>query len=508
MIGFFKNLFGSSYASLNHQLIDSYPIGMLIYDVADEKVVFVNDRLKALTTSSFSSLNQLVYPDDSFLLSDAIHEIVKLRDGNSHTFRCRLGNAGTYYKISGSVYARKKDGHVKQILLAAEDLTEVINCERSLNTIQSLFKEAERLLQFGTWTWDLKQKRIDTTRGVSKILDFGDDEISFVTPEFFMTFVGIQDQDNLRIACSKAIAERSQFEIEFSITTRSGHQKYLFTKGQVNTNEEGHPINLIGITRDITSMKILERERERSIRELNRTNNDLEEFAYVASHDLQEPLRKIATFTERIKTKYNTLLQEEGNQYISRIIASTESMRSLIDNLLEYSRTSRSTLVYKTANLNDIVAEALADLELKIEETKAFIRVAPLPEIDVIPAEIKQLFVNLLNNALKFRKSHIQPIITIWVESVSQEDKDKYPLIKNMMYHKIIIADNGIGFETQYAEKIFQFFQRLHGKSEYPGAGVGLAICKKIVENHDGFIYAESNGDGAEFKIILPQKQP
>jgi light-regulated signal transduction histidine kinase (bacteriophytochrome) len=323
-----------------------------------------------------------------------------------------------------------------------------------------------------------------------------------------MTFVGIQDQDNLRIACSKAIAERSQFEIEFSITTRSGHQKYLFTKGQVNTNEEGHPINLIGITRDITSMKILERERERSIRELNRTNNDLEEFAYVASHDLQEPLRKIATFTERIKTKYNTLLQEEGNQYISRIIASTESMRSLIDNLLEYSRTSRSTLVYKTANLNDIVAEALADLELKIEETKAFIRVAPLPEIDVIPAEIKQLFVNLLNNALKFRKSHIQPIITIWVESVSQEDKDKYPLIKNMMYHKIIIADNGIGFETQYAEKIFQFFQRLHGKSEYPGAGVGLAICKKIVENHDGFIYAESNGDGAEFKIILPQKQP
>jgi signal transduction histidine kinase len=468
----------------------------------------VNDRLRSLVENPPTTLKHIVFPDDAFLLSDSIQEVMRLSDGKSHTFRCRLGREGTYYKITGSVYARKKDGSAKEVLLAAEDLTEVINCEKSLNSIQSLFKEAERLLQFGTWTWDLKQKRIDTTRGVSKILDFGEDEISFVTPEFFMTFVGLQDQDNLRMACSKAIAERSQFEIEFSITTRSGHQKYLFTKGQVNTDVEGRAVNLIGITRDITSMKMLERERERSIRELNRTNNDLEEFAYVASHDLQEPLRKIATFTERIKTKYNNILQEEGNQYISRIIASTESMRSLIDNLLEYSRTSRSTLVYKTSNLNEIVSEALADLELKIEETKAFIRVAPLPEIDVIPAEIKQLFVNLLNNALKFRKAHIQPIITIWVETVSQEDKDRFPLMKDMTYHKIIVADNGIGFETQYSEKIFQFFQRLHGKSEYPGAGVGLAICKKIVENHDGYIYAESHGDGAEFKIILSQKQP
>jgi light-regulated signal transduction histidine kinase (bacteriophytochrome) len=254
-------------------------------------------------------------------------------------------------------------------------------------------------------------------------------------------------------------------------------------------------------------VKAFEKERDRNIRELNRSNRDLEEFAYIASHDLQEPLRKISTFGERLKTQYSSTLDKDATIYLNRILASTENMRTLIDNLLEFSRMTRSSRAYVPCDLNIIMQEVASDQELKIEETHTAIDKTGLPVIDAVPSEMRQLFNNLISNSLKFRRKDVTPVIRISAMVMGDTEKMKYGFALDRRFYQIDLADNGIGFEQEYAEKIFQIFQRLHGKAEYPGAGIGLAICKKIVDNHEGNIYASSNGNGSTFSILLPQKQ-
>jgi light-regulated signal transduction histidine kinase (bacteriophytochrome) len=266
---------------------------------------------------------------------------------------------------------------------------------------------------------------------------------------------------------------------------------------------------------DVSDYKqmVLEKEKfqkilENKVKELDRSNKELEEFAYIASHDLQEPLRKITSFSERLKEKLPPDLAPDVQLYLNRMLAATSSMRTLIDNLLEFSRTSRSTEPFIKVDLNHTVAEVKADLELKIEETNAHIQSEKLPVIDAIPMQMKQLFTNLFTNAIKFRKINEPPEVLISCSLLSEEDKEMHHLRHNISYYEIVVTDKGIGFDQDYAQKIFQIFQRLHGKAEYPGSGIGLAICKKIVDNHLGQLFARGDlGKGASFHIILPESQ-
>lgn len=227
----------------------------------------------------------------------------------------------------------------------------------------------------------------------------------------------------------------------------------------------------------------------------NMDNKELEEFVYVASHDLQEPLRKITSFSERLKDKLPTDLDPDIQMYLSRILVATKNMRNLIENLLEFSRTSRFSEPFAEIDLNEILSQVKADLELKIEETNTVIHSDNLPVIEGIALQMRQLFTNLFTNAIKFKLPEKAPVITI----KSREANNMY---------EIIVKDEGIGFEQEYANRIFQIFQRLHGKAEYPGSGIGLAICKKIVDNHHGDIVAKSElGKGAEFIITIPKSQ-
>jgi light-regulated signal transduction histidine kinase (bacteriophytochrome) len=258
---------------------------------------------------------------------------------------------------------------------------------------------------------------------------------------------------------------------------------------------------------------VLEKEKfqkilENKVRELDRSNKELEEFAYIASHDLQEPLRKITSFSERLKEKLPSNLEPDVQLYLNRMLAATDNMRTLIDNLLEFSRTSRISEPFVKTDLNNIIAEVKADLELKIEETSTSISSEVLPVIDAIPMQMRQLFTNLFTNAIKFKGEGLTPKIDIRCSELNDEEKDANHLRHNQRYYKIVVKDYGIGFDQEFSMKIFQIFQRLHGKAEYPGSGIGLAICKKIVENHSGRIFAESEpGKGAEFITILPESQ-
>ncbi|MBO9570633.1 MAG: hypothetical protein J7497_00240 [Chitinophagaceae bacterium] len=283
----------------------------------------------------------------------------------------------------------------------------------------------------------------------------------------------------------------------------------------MNTALEEDYSGITGKEPDLSDYKKIVQEKERfqkilenKVMELDRSNKELEEFAYVASHDLQEPLRKITSFSERLKEKLPVDLDPDVQFYLSRMLIATDTMRRLIDSLLAFSRTSRNKEPFSQVDLNEIITQVRSDLELQIEETSTEITSDKLPVIDAIPIQMRQLFTNLFTNAIKFTLPEKPSVIKISSRLINEDEKAEYHMNNMGNVYEIIVKDEGIGFEQEYAMKIFQIFQRLNGKAEYPGSGIGLAICKKILDNHGGQIFARSEpGKGSEFFIIIPQFQ-
>lgn len=281
-------------------------------------------------------------------------------------------------------------------------------------------------------------------------------------------------------------------------------EKQLFKKNDVNNwyfitvvkLDDGFVITFY----DITEQKL-------QAEDLKRSNQDLEQFAYIASHDLQEPLRKIRAFGDRLETKYKDKLEDTGADYIDRMQHAAERMQNLIQDLLAFSRISRNGIVFQPVDLNVVARDVLEDMETSIEQTNARFTIGTLPLVQGDAVQLKRLFQNLISNAVKFHKHDIAPEIEI---SASRRSRDNIELNSETLlpgkeYYRISIKDNGIGFDEKYSEKIFNVFQRLHGISEYEGTGIGLAICRKIMNNHGGFIMAKSQENiGSEFIVILP----
>jgi light-regulated signal transduction histidine kinase (bacteriophytochrome) len=268
-------------------------------------------------------------------------------------------------------------------------------------------------------------------------------------------------------------------------------------------DDEGQIQMWVGTSTDIEDQKIFAGELERQVRErtneliiknreLNKMNAELESFAYISSHDLQEPLRKIQIFTSKIAEDELHILSEKTKHYFERIQASANRMQVLIEDLLAYSRLGATRSVFINTDLSEIVVDTIAELKEKINLKQAVVELGPLCSLMVIPYQMHQLMTNLITNSLKFSRPGIPPIIQIAAS------------VKDGFCH-IRFSDNGIGFEEQYQDKIFEVFQRLHNKPDYEGTGIGLSIVKKIIENHNGTIKATSRpGQGATFDIFIP----
>ena len=264
------------------------------------------------------------------------------------------------------------------------------------------------------------------------------------------------------------------------------HENHIF-------DSEGNVIGIRSALLDVT-------ERERALRDLARSNAELEQFAYVASHDLQEPLRKIMAFSDRLRSRFADAMGETGRDYMDRMCNAAARMQILINDLLMLSRVKRKGQPFTQVDLNKVLKNVQADLEVRIEQTHARVECEPLPTITADLLQMSQLFQNLIGNSLKFRKPELPPVVHVRGE-VLQEGEESHSC-------RITVEDNGIGFEEKYADRIFQVFQRLHGRNEYEGTGIGLAVCRQIAERHGGVITAESSlGAGARFIVTLPVEQ-
>jgi PAS domain S-box-containing protein len=295
----------------------------------------------------------------------------------------------------------------------------------------------------------------------------------------------------------EALESGEPWDREFKIKGTDGDWYTILSRGVPVRDTEGNILNWVGINLDITERRREQDQLREAKEELERSNKELEEFAYVASHDLQEPLRKITAFGERLADRCGEELDERARDYLDRMQDAASRMRGLINDLLTFSRVTTRAQPFSPVNLNEVVADVISDLEIRIQELDGEVQVGDLPTIDAEPTQMRQLFQNLIGNGLKFHRDQVPPVMKVEGELETGETGERVCRIQ--------VKDNGIGFEEKYLDRIFTIFQRLHARGEYAGTGVGLALCSKIVRRHGGSITAESEpGEGAIFIVTLP----
>jgi PAS domain S-box-containing protein len=312
-------------------------------------------------------------------------------------------------------------------------------------------------------------------------------------------FMAPEDREKTRTGLLQRIAdEQPLVPLEREYKRRDGSSVIMEIHQKRVRDAAGRPTGLRTFLLDITQRKRAETALAEQAAKLARSNSELEQFAYVASHDLQEPLRKIQAFGDRLKTKYESGLGPDGLDYLTRMQNAAARMQVLIQDLLSLSRVASNSKPFTMVDLNDVVRTVVSDLEMRIQDAGGRVEMGTLPVIFGDRGQMAQLFQNLIGNGLKFRKPGESPVVKI--DSQAQTLPGGW---------RITVQDNGIGFDEKYRDRIFQIFQRLHGRSEYEGTGIGLAICRKIVDRHSGAIEANSlPGTGAKFIITLPGTLP
>ncbi len=497
-------------------IVRNIPGILAIVNKIDLKIVFANKQFE----NTLGYLNEDIIKQN-LLITDLIsinqkerllHNLENIEDNKSgiefNIFKVKSKNnkKNNYFFYVSKLDNYGNENEISYIFILHPDNSTFTTPFISFDT-RELFIQQYKNEDFGTFECNIHEAFFVWTEGMFSIYEV-DKEYKELTIEFMLSFIHPTYKEIVSREIYNAIENRLELNIEYKIITKKNNVKLIKCILKSVINDIGIPVKLIGSIRDLTNHSLIEENLKNKVEELHSSNKELEDFAYIASHDLQEPLRKITTFSGRLSEKYKDVLQGEGLMYLNRMTASAENMRSLINNLLDFSRISKTMHVFEPVDLNIILKNVKMDLELLIDETKTVIENQNLPIIDAISSQMKQLFTNLLSNAIKFRKTDLVPCIKIEITNISDQEIINRGLSLGIKYFKIQITDNGIGFEPDSAVKIFQVFHRLHGKSEYPGSGVGLAICKKIIENHHGVIYAENiDTVGSKFQFILPETQ-
>jgi PAS domain S-box-containing protein len=419
---------------------------------------------------------------------------------------------GTYRWFLTRAYPVKdENGNVERWIGTSADITEQKNFTQALekkvaarteelSLKNAWFELAEKTAQFGTYRWNASTGTVIYSDNLYRLLDYEPQEFS---PSFekFLTFIHPEDLEHVINDAEYTVKTGETLDKPYRIITKTGVIKYVSTLG--NYTGEGPNRSFVGVIQDVTKTINDAEELRTKNMALENLNAELKSFAFIASHDLQEPLRKIQTFGKRIMQLET--FSDETQHYFDRIVATSERMQKLVVSLLDFSSTNTKGLNGMPCDINVIIEESKIDLNLIIKEQQATIAHEHLPEIKGNHMQLSQLFTNLIGNAIKYRRPDVHPHVKISTKLCHGTEIAYFAANKHQEYLVIQISDNGIGFDQQFKEKIFEPFQRLHAKHEFSGTGIGLAIVKKIVSNHNGFVTAEGQLNvGSTFTVYLP----
>lgn len=386
------------------------------------------------------------------------------------------------------------------------DIYELKKTNDELKFLNHSFNNAEKVAGFGHWKINLDTNVYTYSDNFFRLL--GVEPQSF-TPslENIIKYIHPDDLEYVMSKHNESLQNFNSTSLMYRFILPDGSVRYVLSVGSFTKNGKGQMVKT-GVNIDMTDQYKKTIELEEYNKELKTINEELESFNNIVSHDLQEPLHKIQMFISRIETKEMETISDQGKVYFAKIKTSAYKMQNLLIDLVNYSRTVKGDKVFEETDLNVLIPQVVDDLSSDIEEKNAEIVLGHLPSLQVIPFQIDQLFVNLITNSLKYSREDLAPKINIFSEKILENEVYNNELINDEEYYKIVVRDNGIGFKQEYADKIFVLFQRLETDSKYTGTGIGLAICKRIVDNHKGFIKVRSQpNEGAEFAVFLPKKR-
>lgn len=388
-----------------------------------------------------------------------------------------------------------------------KDYSRITRINNELIISNKIFEHSEQIADISHWYWDTKENKMTYSLNLYRLLGCTVNEFE-PTFENFLQFVHPSDRHLLIEGKKKALTEMSPYITQFRIIRKDGELRHFKSIGKLITDNYGNSYSIV-IHTDVSDQFKKDKILGERLSDLEKSNKQLSAFSHIASHDLQEPLRKVQTFISRIKQSDIAGIPDNTRDYLQGIKKETIRMQKFITDLLLYSRASKADKTFEVADLNDIFENSKRELSHRIEEKNVIINTASdLPSLNIIPFQIQQLFSNLLSNSIKYSKAEVRPVIDITTEVVSGKVISQHAGDPDERFHKITFMDNGIGFDQEYADKIFTLFYRLHSNKEYTGTGIGLAICKIIAENHKGYIEAFGfPGKGSVFNIYLPESR-
>ncbi|QJW91158.1 PAS domain S-box protein [Spirosoma taeanense] len=429
------------------------------------------------------------------------------------------GKLQTFYFNFTYKPLRDAEGHVYAILNMAVDITYQVTAKQQFQEAQESLREAVDLAELAPWTTNLLTGEMICSERVNNWLGVSER----ITPEIVGRCIHEKDQARVNRIAQAAMNPSSggKMELEYTVVhQQTQEERILRTQARVLFTEQGLPYLIRGTSQDITAHRITEQALEKQVQlrteeliksnsQLKQSNQELERYAYVASHDLQEPLRKIQMYSSLIRERYLQDISSEGRNHLIKIEESANRMSVLIKNILDFSRINHESGFLNHVDLHEVVEDVVRDFDLLLTQKNGRVDVGELCAIPAIPLQMTQLFYNLIANSLKFTQEGVPPVITIASQVLTaQELRAHEKLNPRIPYCKLSVSDNGIGFNPAFVDKIFGLFQRLHHQQQYEGTGIGLSLCQRIVFNHQGEIWAESEeGKGATFHIILPMSR-
>ena len=501
-------------------------LGVWEVDMATNLVTW-DDRCRALfgiareNPLPYEQAIQFIHPDDVNRVNQAVQWAFNpASDGlYDQTYRTIGADDGRlrWVRFQGRAYFTG-EGTLERFAGVAQEVTGQMEERQQLEESKATLQNAIQVGELGTFSVDIATNLLTCSPRVADW--FGFDSLT-ADAETFINGVGETERDHVRdqLRTTISLGTKGRYKLTHSIVNaKTGHRIIIHAVGRVYFDEHGQPRKMEGIAQDITAQRELQslleaqvqqrtQELQLANQDLKRSNNNLQQFAYVASHDLQEPLRKIQSFSNLITQRVAHQGDETVLLYLERISAAGARMSTLMKDLLAYSRISTRQQTFGAVSLSAIVGSVLSLLDWEIQESGTQIQIDALPIVNGDETQLSQLVQNLLTNAIKFTQPGQVPQIQIqyFHRSLQQLPADVHPAKQTPFYHQLSVSDQGIGFNTQFLDRIFQVFQRLHGKNEFPGTGVGLAIVQRVVENHGGGITASSEpGQGATFCVYLP----